>query len=153
MSRLSRNLVTIYRTEHLIARRRLAVMRQQTILMVLAGISALSALVLLDIALFLALKDVMSPATAAAALSFGNLALAGLLVLIARRSNAEDEVAPAVEVRDMAIADIEDELEELATEARDVARAMKGIGANPLGSLTAVLVPLISLLLKSRSKD
>ncbi len=152
MSRLSRNLVTIYRTERLIARRRLAVMQQQTILMVLAGIAAMLALVLLNVALFFALRSTMSPAAAAALLSFGNLVLAGLLVLIARRSNAEDEVAPAVELRDMAIADIEDELEDMATEAREVVRAVKGIGANPLGSLTAVLVPLINMLIKSRTE-
>ncbi|NOD63077.1 MULTISPECIES: hypothetical protein [unclassified Ruegeria] len=153
MSRLSRNLVTIYRTERLIARRRLAVVQQQTILMGIAGIAALSALVLVNVALFFALQNSMSPASAAALLALGNLAFACLLVLFARRSNAEDEVAPAVEVRDMAIADIEDELEEMATEAREVVQAVKSIGANPLGSMATVLVPLISMLIKSRSGE
>ncbi len=153
MSRLSRNLVTIYRTERLIARRRLAVVQQQTILMGIAGIAAFSALVLLNVSLFFALQNTMSPASAAAWLALGNLVVAGVLVLIARRSSIEDEVAPAVEVRDMAIADIEDELEEMATEAREVVQAVKSIGSNPLGSLTTVLVPLISMLIKSRSGD
>ncbi|WP_209509297.1 hypothetical protein [Ruegeria sp. HKCCE4150] len=153
MSRLSRNLVTIYRTERLIARRRLAVVQQQTILFGIAGIAALLALVLLNLALFFALQSTMSPASASAVLALGNLGFAGLLVLIARRSSVEDEVAPVVEVRDMAIADIEDELEEVATEAREVVQAVKSIGSNPLGSATTVLVPLISMLIKSRSNE
>ncbi|WP_419738119.1 hypothetical protein [Ruegeria sp.] len=152
MSRLSRNLVTIYRTERLIARRRLAVMQQQTILMVLAGIAALAGLVALNVAIFFALDALMSSAGAAAVLAAGNLVLAALLVLFARRTSVEDEIAPAVEVRDMAIVDVEDEMEEMATEAREVVQAVKSIGANPLGSLPALLVPLLTALLKNRAE-
>lgn len=152
MSRLSRNLVTIYRTERLIARRRLAVMQQQTILMVLAGIAALAGLVALNVAIFFALDALMSSAGAAAVLAAGNLVLAALLVLFARRTSVEDEIAPAVEVRDMAIADVEGEMEEMATEAREVVQAVKSIGANPLGSLPALLVPLLTALLKNRAE-
>ena len=151
MSRLSKNLVTIYRTERLIARRRLGVVQQQTILMGIAGIAALSAVVLLNVSLFLALQSSMSPASAAALLAFGNIVFAGLIVLIARRRNIDDEVAPAVEVRDMAIADIEDELEEMTAEAKEVVQAVKSIGSNPLGSAATLLVPLINVLIKSRS--
>ncbi len=152
MSRLSRNLVTIYRTERLIARRRLAVMQQQTILMVLAGIAALAGLVALNVAIFFALDALMSSAGAAGVLAAGNLVLAALLVLFARRTSVEDEIAPAVEVRDMAIADVEGEMEEMATEAREVVQAVKSIGANPLGSLPALLVPLLTALLKNRAE-
>ncbi len=152
MSRLSRNLVTIYRTERLIARRRLAVLQQQTILMVLAGIAALAGLVALNVAIFFALDALMSSAGAAAVLAAGNLVLAALLVLFARRTSVEDEIAPAVEVRDMAIADVEGEMEEMATEAREVVQAVKSIGANPLGSLPALLVPLLTALLKNRAE-
>lgn len=152
MNRLSKNLTTIYRTERLIARRRFAVMQQQTILMVLAGISALAGLVLLDVALFFTLKTWMSSGASAAVLSLANLMLAVLLVLFAKRTNVEDEIAPAVEVRDMAIADIEDELEEMAVEAREVVQAVKSIGANPLGSLPALLVPLITAILRAKER-
>ncbi len=152
MSRFSRNLVTIYRTERLIARRRFAVMQQQTILMVLAGIAALAGLVALNVAIFFALDALMSSAGAAAVLAAGNLVLAALLVLFARRTSVEDEIAPAVEVRDMAIADVEEEMEEMAAEAREVVQAVKSIGANPLGSLPALLVPLLTALLKNRAE-
>lgn len=150
MNRLSRNLTTIYRTERLITRRRLAVVQQQTVMMALAGIAALAGLVLLNIALFFALQTWMSSAWSAAILSLGNLVLAGLLVMAAKHTNVEDEIAPAVEVRDMAIADIEDELEDMATEAREVVQAVKNIGSNPLSSLPALLVPLLTAILKSR---
>ncbi len=152
MSRLSRNLVTIYRTERLIARRRLAVVQQQTILMVLAGIAALAGLVALNVAIFFWLETWMSSAGAAAVLAGGNLVLAALLVWAARRTNVEEEIAPALEVRDMAIADVEDELEEMAAEARDVVQAVKNIGANPLGSLPALLVPLVTAVIRSRTE-
>lgn len=153
MNRISRNLTTVYRTERLIARRRFAVVQQQTIMMVVAGIAGLAGLILLDISLFFVLKTWLSSAAAAALLSLSNLLLAGLLVLVAKRSNVEQEIAPAIEVRDMAIADIEEELEEMATEAREVVEAVKNFGANPLGSLPALLVPILTAILSNKKND
>ncbi len=153
MNRISRNLTTVYRTERLIARRRFAVVQQQTIMMVVAGIAGLAGLILLDISLFFVLKTWLSSAAAAALLSLANLLLAGLLVLVAKRSNVEQEIAPAIEVRDMAIADIEEELEEMATEAREVVEAVKSFGANPLGSLPALLVPILTTILSNKKNE
>lgn len=150
MNPISRNLVTIYRTERLIARRRLAVVQRQTVLMVLAGIAVTAGLVLLNLSVFLALQTWMSAASSAAVLSAANLLLGGLLVLFVRRTNVDEELAPAIEVRDMAIADIEAELDDMATEAREVVKAVKSIGSNPLGSLVTLLVPILNVLLKDR---
>ena len=150
MKRISRNLTTIYRTEHLIARRRFAVMRKQTLLMALAGIAALAGLTLLNVSFFFFLETRVSPAGAAAILAAANLALAGILVAVAGRSNVEDEIASAIELRDMAIADIEEELDDVAAEARDVVQTIKGVSANPLGSLATLLVPLLTAVLKKQ---
>ncbi|MEX0277511.1 MAG: hypothetical protein AB3N19_08330 [Ruegeria sp.] len=150
MNRISRNLTTIYRTERLIARRRLAVVQQQTILMILAGIAALAGLVSLNIAFYFALNTWMSATYAAAVLAFGNLLLAVLFALFSKGISAEQEIAPAVELRDMAIAEIEDDLENMATDARELVQAVKNIGANPLGSIPALLLPIISALLKEK---
>ncbi len=150
MNRIGRNLTIIYRTERLITRRRLAVLQQQTVLMALAGLAALAGLVLLNITLYFVLTAYVSPAASAGMLTAGNLILSGLFVLIATRINVEQEIAPAVEVRDMAIADIEDELEDMATEARDVVDAVKTLGTNPLGSLSALLVPVITAVLNNK---
>lgn len=150
MNRIGRNLTIIYRTERLITRRRLAVIQQQTVLMALAGLAGLAGLVLLNITLYLLLTTWVSPAASAGILTAGNLLLAGLLAMIAGRISVEEEIAPAVEVRDMAIADIEDELDGIATEARDVVNSVKAIGANPLGSLSTLLVPVIAAALKTK---
>ncbi|MEM7317904.1 MAG: phage holin family protein [Pseudomonadota bacterium] len=151
MNRLSRNLTTIYRTERLIARRRFAVVQQQTFLMAIAGIAVLSGLILMNVALYFVLRNWVSPAGSAALLSIGNLALAGVLVMIAKRTSVEEEIAPAVEVRDMAIADIEEELDEMTREAREIVHAVKTIGANPLSSLPALLVPILTAILRDRT--
>lgn len=153
MNRIGRNLTIIYRTERLITRRRLAVLQQQTVLMALAGLAALAGLILLNITLYLVLAARVSPAASAGILTAGNLVLSGFLVLLASRTNVEQEVAPAVEVRDMAIADIEDELEGMATEARDVVNAVKGLASNPLGSLSSLLVPMIAAALKNKGNS
>ncbi len=153
MNRIGRNLTIIYRTERLITRRRLAVLRQQTVLMALAGLAALAGLILLNVTLYLALANQLSPTASAGILTAGNLLLAAALALLAGRTNVEEEVAPAVEVRDIAIADIEDELEGMATEARDVVNAVKGLASNPLGSLSSLLVPLIAAALKNHNKS
>lgn len=153
MNRIGRNLTIIYRTERLITRRQLAVLRQQTVLMALAGLAALAGLVLLNLTLYFVLAARVSPAGAAGLLTAGNLLLAGLLAMLAGRMNVDQEVAPAVEVRDLAIADIEDELEGMATEAREVVTAVKGLASNPLGSLTTLLVPVIAAALKNKGSS
>ena len=150
MNRISRNLTTIYRTERLIARRQLAVIQQQAIMMALAGVAVLAGLILLNVSLFFVLQDRVSPAAAAAILAVGNIVIAVLLVSVATRASVDDEIAPAVEVRDLAIADIEDEIEDMAAEAREVVDAVKGFGANPLGSLTTILVPILTAVLQKK---
>lgn len=148
MNRIARNLTIIYRTERLITRRRLAVVQRQAVLMTLAGLAALAALVMLNVALYFVLFVHVSPAAAAGLLAATNCLLAAFLAMLASRANVETEIAPAIEVRDLAIADIEDEIEGLATEARELANAVRGIGTNPLGSLATALVPIIAAVLK-----
>ncbi len=150
MNRISRNLAIIYRTERLITRRRLAVIQQQTVLMALAGVAALAGLILLNITLYLVLSTWVSPAVAAGILTVANLVLAALLALVAGRTNIEKEIAPAVEVRDMAIADIEDELEGMAVETRELVNSVRKLSANPLGALSTLLVPIVTAAMKKK---
>ncbi len=150
MNRISRNLAIIYRTERLITRRRLAVIQQQTVLMALAGVAALAGLILLNITLYLVLSTWVSPAVAAGILTVANLVLAALLALVAGRTNMEKEIAPAVEVRDMAIADIEDELEGMAVETRELVNSVRKLSANPLGALSTLLVPIVTAAMKKK---
>jgi hypothetical protein len=147
---MSRNLTTVYRTERLIARRRLAVVQQQAALIALAALAGLVGLILLDVALYFALTTRLSPAGSAGILAFANFLLAGLIAIFAGRKSVEDEIAPAVEVRDVAIADIEVEIEDVAQEARELVGTIKELGSNPLGSLATLIVPLLSAALKNR---
>jgi len=151
VNHFSRNLTIIYRTERLIARRSLAVFQTQITLGVLAGVAALIGLVLLNVSLFFVLQALMSPAGAAAILSALNIALAGLIAITANRMSVEREIAPAVEVRDMAIEDLERDIEDASQEIRDIANGLKGLGRDPLGSLSTLLIPLIGALLKKKT--
>ena len=148
MNRITRNLTTIYRIERLIARRRFSIAQSQAILMALAGVVALIGLILLNWSLFFVLEVRMSPAAASAILALVNIALAGLLASRAGRMNVEDEIAPAVEVRDLAIADLEAEVEDAAKEVRDIVNLLKGLHKNPFGSLTTLILPLVTAILK-----
>lgn len=150
MNRFSRNLAIIYRTESLITRRRVAVMQKQTVLMALAGLAALAGLILLNVTMYLVLNTWISPAVSAGILTVVNLGLAGLLASVAGGASVENEIAPAVEVRDMAIADIEAELDSMALETREVINSVKNLGSNPLGSLTTILVPILTAALKKK---
>ena len=151
MNRISRNLTTIYRTERLIARRRIAIVQKQTVFMALAGLAALTGLILMNITIYLVLTKWVSPPVAAGILAVANLGIAGIFASIAGRTNVEHEIEPAVEVRDLAIADLEAELEGMTAEARQTVNAIKGLGANPLGSATALLVPMLTAALKKKS--
>ncbi len=151
MSRISRNLTTIYRTERLIARRSFAVLKNQMILVALAGVVALIALVLVNISLFFVLEARMTPAAASGVLALVNIGFAGLLAALAGRINVENEIAPAVEVRDMAIQDLEVEIEDASAEVREMMGVLKGLGRDPLGSLSALVVPLLAAFLKKKT--
>lgn len=150
MNHISRNLTTIYRTERLIARRSLAVLQNQIILVVLAGIGALVALVLLNISLFFVLEARMSAAAASGILALVNICFAGLLAALAARMNVEKEIAPAIEVRDMAIEDLEADVGEVTRELRELVDTLKGVGRDPLGSLSTLILPLLTALLKKK---
>ena len=150
MNRISRSLTTIYRTERLIARRSMSVVQNQIVLIAIASVVALIGLILVNVSLFFVLQARLSPAAASGILAAANLCLALVLVTGANRMNVEQEVAPAVEVRDMAIADLEADIEDATRELRDVANSLKGMGQNPIGSLSALIVPLIAAILKKK---
>lgn len=151
MNRISRNISTIYRTENLIARRRLAVLQNQTILMVLAGLVATIGLVLLNVCFFFLLSQWLSPAAAAGILGLLNVAFAAFLALGAGRMNVDREIAPAVEVRDMAIADLEAEFEGIGSDVQQVLGRLKSVPRDPLGSLVTVLLPVLTAALKKKT--
>ena len=154
MSRISRNLSIILRAERMIARANMAVLRNQTALMVLAALVAAIGLVMLNVAAFYWLKTIWSPPLAALVVALVNLLLAGVLVRIATRQNTASDLAPITELRDLAIEDLEAEMQGGLDQLRDVTDNVRRLARNPLGSaLPALLVPLISALVAALRKD
>lgn len=153
MNRISRNISIILRTERMIARRQMAVMIGQTGLYAFAGLVSLIALVMLNVAAFHALGTLMSPQMAALTVAIANAALAVVLVLVAGRLAPGPELEPVTELRDLAMAELETEVEGLVDEARDLSANVRRIARDPLGAaLPALIGPLLAILMGGKKK-
>lgn len=152
-SRITRNAHVALRAERAIASRRIAVMRGQTALMAAAGAVAVIGVAMLNVALFLWLEPGQGGPGAAAIAAGVDVALAALVALVATRMSAEAELAPLVEVRDLALEEIEADLSEAAGEARQAAADLRRMAADPLGAGAASLLgPALSMLIKTMRK-
>lgn len=153
MNRLSRNLSIILRAERLIAQRRMAVLRRQTVMMGAAGIVGLLGLIMLDGAAYFALVEHLSRPMSALIVSLVNIVFAAILVSMAHNQNAEQEVASVAEVRDMAVADLEMELQSAAEEAKSIAQNLQSAARDPLGMIApGLLSALVAALVKALKK-
>ncbi|WP_170355135.1 phage holin family protein [Ruegeria lacuscaerulensis] len=137
MSRISRNISIILRAERLIAQRQVAVAAKRTGIYAAAGFAIGLAVVMLNIAGFFWLSATLTKPVAALILAGLNLVLAVLLALIANSMTASTDTTAAVELRDMALQDIEVEIKENLTEARNV---VSGVRRDPIGALTPEIV-------------
>lgn len=152
-SRIGRNISILLRAERLIARRQMALMRRQTGMAAAAAILGAVGLVMLNVAGFFGLSEVMQPALAALVVAVVNLVFAAILLIWARGLSADREVEQVTEVRDMAIADLEGEVEDAAAELRELAENLRRMAKDPLGTAGASLIgPLLSMLLKHLRK-
>lgn len=153
MSRISRNISIILRAERMMARRHMAVLRNQTGLLAFAALVAALGLVMLNVAAFFLLRSTLSPQAAALIVGAVNFGLAALLVFLANRQNAEQDLEPITELRDLAIEDLGVELQGTVDEAREVADNVRRIARDPLGTaLPAMAIPLLTALLRSIKK-
>lgn len=153
MNRIGRNISIILRAERMIARRHLAVTVNRAALIGFAALIAGIGLVMLNLAGFFWLRTQMSPQAAALIVALVNVVLAGVLVAIAMNLRAGTELEPVEEVRDMAIEDVEAELQVVADEARDVADSLRRMARDPLGTaLPAVAGPLMGALIRNIKK-
>lgn len=146
-SRIGRNAHIALRAERVIARRRLAIIRTQTGLMAFAGVMAAIGVVMVNVAAFYWLSASYGNAPAGGILAAVNFALAAFLAIRATQMSAEPELEPVIEVRDLAMEDIEAELSEGFEEAKHLAENVRRIASDPLGSAApALLGPILSLL-------
>lgn len=153
MNRISRNISIIFKAERLIAQRRLAVMIRQTGFMAAAGIAAAIGLVLLNVAAYIALSQSIDPALAALLVALGNFFIAILLMLIAKKSNDDSEIVAVSEVRDIAMEDLELELNAAGEELKATAQNLRSMAKDPLGTIAPGLISaLANALLKQFRK-
>lgn len=154
MSRLVRNASVVLKSERLIARRRIAVLRTQSGLLALAGVAAAVGLLATNAAIYFKLAETMSQASAAGWLAAGNFVLAVLLVVIAGRINADADVAAAEELRDLAMADLETEVTSMVAQVQGLASAVGAVRRDPLGAaLPGLAGAIIAAILKARKKS
>ncbi|WIY23939.1 phage holin family protein [Parasedimentitalea psychrophila] len=135
MNRISRNISIIMRAERLIAQRHLAILRRQTGLLAAAGLVAGLGIIMLNMAAYLGLADVVSKPLAALIVAAVNLVLAGILASIAGNANFEAETAPVAEVRDLAMEDLEAEFQVAVGEAKAAVDGIKRMANDPLGMI------------------
>jgi len=153
MSRLVRNAAVVLKSERLIARRRLAVLRTQTGMMMLAGVAGAVGLLAANAAIYFKLAESMSQAAAAGWLAAGNFVLAALLILVAGRLNADRDVAAAEELRDLAMADLETEVATVVAQVQGLASTVGAVRRDPLGAaLPGLAAAIIAAVLKARKK-
>lgn len=153
MNRISRNLSIIIRSERLIARRRIAVLRLQTGLMAAAGVVAGIGLIMLNVAAYLALAEKIPPSAAALTVAVVDLAIAAFLVSVASGTNAENEVAGVAEVRDLAMEDLEVEVQDVAEEIKELAQSVRNMARDPLGMVApGAIGALANILIKNLKK-
>lgn len=152
-NRISRNVNIAWRAERVISRRRFAVIQKQTGMMAFAGLVLGIGVIMLNVAVFFWLAETYGNATAAAVVAIANFVIAGIVGMTAARMSAEKDLEPLIEVRDLAVEDIEAEVDEALAEARELAENVRQMARDPFGAVGAGLLgPALSILVKSLKK-
>ncbi|WP_116132341.1 phage holin family protein [Tropicimonas sp. IMCC34043] len=153
-SRIGRNIAVIVKSERMIARRHMAVVRRQTIIAGAALILGAVGLVMLNIAAFYSLWSSLGPALAALIVAAVNLVLTGLLLVWAGGLSAEADLAEITQMRDMAIADLQGDAESAVEEVNDIVLGLRRIARDPLGAISmSVIGPLVAIVLQVLRSD
>ncbi len=143
MNRISRNISIILRTERLIAQRNLSVIIQRAGFFAAAVLAAGLSVVMLNVAGYLALSAMMSKPLAALVVALVNLLVAIVLAALANSFSAQADTATVAELRDIAISDIESEIQEAISDARRTAKDIQQMSRDPLGAIAPGLVGVI----------
>ena len=153
MNRISKSVSLVIRSERLMAERRMAVIGKQTGLLAFGVLVAGIGVIMITGAAYLALAEWLGPPLAALIVSLVDFALAIAVVMIASKQSAEEEIRPVMEVRDMAMDDLDQEFQIATQDVRAVVDGVRAIGQNPLGlGNIGMFAPLITALLKVLQK-
>ncbi|MDI1267344.1 MAG: phage holin family protein [bacterium] len=145
--KIVKNLRALWRTDRIIAEIRMRHMLVGLGMRAFAALIAAFGLLMLELAAYFALVQVLSAIYAAVILGAVNFAIAAVLLVIAGRSPSGHELELANEIHGSAI-------EALQNEARTAQAQFSGMVHHPLNSaLPLLLVPLISIIVKSLKKS
>ena len=141
-----KNLRVLWRTDRIIADIRMRHLVVGLGLRAFAALIAAFGLLMLELAAYFALVQVLSAMSAAALLGALNFVIAAVLLAIAARPPAGRELELANEIHGSAV-------DALQLEARAVQSQVAGMIHHPLnGILPLLLVPLITIIIKSLKK-
>jgi len=140
-----RNLRVLWRTDRIIAEVRMRHMLVGFGLRALAALIAAFGLLMLELSTYFALVQIWSAITAAAVLGALNFAIAAVLFLIAARPPGGRELELAGEIHGASV-------DALQIEARALQSQVSGMIHHPLNGILPLLVPLITIIIRSLKK-
>ena len=142
---VANQLRVLWRTERIIADIRLRHLLVGMGLRAFAALIATFGLLMLELSAYFALVQIWSAILAAAILGAVNFIIAAILVLIAARAPSGREIELANEIHGASV-------EALQMEARSVQAQFSGAVNHPLNGLVPLLLPLITIIIKSLRK-
>lgn len=145
MDRFIGNLRVLWRTEWAIAEIKLRHAAARSSLHVAAAILALIALLMFEVAAFFALRDLWGTTAAALVLGFVNLAIAGILLLIADRKKPGRELELANEIHDRTMDALQADARLMQADFASFGKVLK----NPLDSVLPLIVPLATIVINA----
>ena len=156
-----RQLKVLWNSERMLGELKLKVLTHKVLLSATAALFGLFALGMLNLAAFFYFSPKFGMAGSALLVAVVNLAIMGILLIIANRTAPGPEAQIINEVRDMALAEIEAEAQTVQAELRLVRDEIMGLRAsvsraisNPLEALAPkVLVPLIGAIIQMLKSD
>ena len=148
MDRFFNNLRVLWRTERAIADIKLRHALARSGLHVAAAMLALIGLLMFEVAVFYALRDLWSTIVAALVLGLVNLAIAGILLLIADRKKPGRELDLANEIHRSTMDALQADARLLQTDFASFGKALK----NPLDSALPLIVPLATIVINALKK-
>ncbi len=144
MEQIVRSLKVAWRSERLLRENELRLLVQKVQLNALAGMVVFVAFVMLNFAGFYLLDSQVGKPLAAFCIAGIDVVLAALLMLWSASLKPAPEVALVEEVRDMALADVEEELAVAETELIALKDEIQDFVKNPMGTLLPVTIgPLL----------
>jgi hypothetical protein len=160
MDSIVRNLRVLWRAESIVADARLKQVVARIGLRAAAAALALFGFFMCNVAVFFALQEIWGPIWAAAAIGGANIALAIVLFVVAGAAQGGREMALAVEVRDMALRELETDAKAVQAQfagirddVRGVQQAVGNFIRHPIdAALPQLIVPLAGVIIKALRK-